>query len=195
MSLPLLIGGSPTAGKSSVAGQLVSEPSLVGEIDLLKEDFKNQNVHEKHHYPWLFSDYKTSAEDFWKNKKPADLLDHEIGQAREFWPEVKRLIESGEYKVLEGVAILPELVWKEYGNRIQLVLLIDSNRDRVQQTVMTRGVWDDADIYADWIKPLEVEWIMLHNDWFREQAKKYPYPLIEVADRIHLLQQVKEVLQ
>jgi len=195
MPLPLLIGGSPTAGKSSVAAQLVSDPSLVGEIDLLKEDFKNQKTDQRHHYPWLFSNYKVSAEDFWKDKHPADLIKHEIAEAREFWPELKRLIESGKYRILEGVSILPELVWKEYAHRIQFVLLIDSQRDRVKQTVMTRGVWDEADTYADWIKPLEVEWVMLHNKWFQEQAKKYPYPLIEVGDRTHVLQQVKQVLQ
>lgn len=191
----ILIGGAPCAGKSTLAAALAKERNVAfASIDRLREQFQNDMVAEKEHYPWLFYDHRVTAEEFWKNKSPQQLVKMENEQAREFWPTLKKNMAKGEFGIFEGVSMLPELVWKDFGKDIPIVFLIDANRERVWQTIQTRGLWGAADTYADWIKPLELEWVMLHNEWFREQVKKLPYPLIEVGDRDNVLQEVLAVL-
>jgi 2-phosphoglycerate kinase len=193
--LPILIGGAPCAGKSTLAKALAAKRGLtIGHVDDLRDAFKTAKESERHHYPWLFSTYKTTAEEFWKNQQPSDLVELEVEQAKEYWPELKHIIQDGQYGILEGVSILPELVWKEFGKSIHMIMLIDPNLERVRGTIFTRGVWGDANTYSDWVKEKEVEWVMLHNEWFREQSKKYAYPLFEVGEREMLLEHVEEYL-
>jgi len=93
--LPLLIGGAPCAGKSTLAKALASERGgIVGHVDDLSDAFKLEVLPERHKYPWLFSTFKTTAEDFWKNRKPKDLLELEIEQATEYWPTLRALIKA-----------------------------------------------------------------------------------------------------
>jgi 2-phosphoglycerate kinase len=191
-TLPILIGGAPCAGKSTLAKALATERGCeVGHVDDLSDAFKTAKENERHKYPWMFSTYKTTAEEFWENRTPRDLIAVEVAQAKEYWPELKRVMQTGTFGILEGVSILPELVWKEFGAAIRMVVLIDTDLLRVRQTIFTRGIWDDANTYSDWVKEKELEWVELHNAWFREQAKKYPYPLFEVGDRGQLLEQAK----
>lgn len=190
MSLPLLIGGAPCAGKSTVAKSLATEKN----ISWISTDHIRGAVQKKtgaaHHYPWLFSTGTISAEDFWKGHQPKDVLQLEIEQGRELWSTLKKTIHEKQYGILEGVSILPELVWRDFGETIRAIFIIDPNEDRVRETINTRGLWGDATTYADWIKPKEVEWVMLHNQWLRAELKKYPYPLVEVGDRDKLIEQV-----
>lgn len=193
--LPLLIGGAPCAGKSTLSAALaVTRGVSYASVDDIREEFQKSPTTERHHYPWLFSSHEISAEEFWKTRKPTDLVEMEVEQARELWPTIKQLITTGQHGILEGVSLLPELIWKDFGNTIQAIFLIDPNRERVRQTILTRGLWGEAGTYADWIKPLELEWVMLHNEWFRQQAKKYPYPLIEVNRREDVFIEAKKLL-
>lgn len=194
--LPILLGGAPCAGKSTLAASLAAARGVsFASIDDLREKFQNDNVAKRHHYPWLFSSHGISAEDFWKTRRPSELVQMEIEQAREYWPTLKKIMATGQQVILEGVSILPELVWRDFGDQITALFLIDPDHDRVKQTIMTRGLWGEANTYADWIKPLELEWVMLHNEWFRAQAKKYPYPLIEVKDRAQVLVAAEKLIK
>lgn len=193
--LPILIGGSPCAGKSTLTKALAADRGITfASVDDLREQFQKEMESERDHYPWLFSSHGITAEEFWKDRRPADLVRMEIEQASEYWPTMKKIISTGRYGILEGVSILPELLWRDFGENIQAVFLIDPDRERVRQTILTRGLWGAADTYADWIKPLEIEWVMLHNEWFREQARKYPYPLMEVGDRDKVFHEVEKLL-
>lgn len=181
---PLLIGGAPCAGKTTLAKAIATTRGVaVGQVDDLRNEFQQAVAGQIQHYPWLLSSHNISAEDFWKNRRPADLVTMEIEQAREYWPTLKDIIASNRFGVLEGVSILPELVWRDFGPSMPAIFMIDADRDRVWDTITKRGLWGEANSYADWIKPLELEWVMLHNEWSREQEKKYPYSLIEVQDR------------
>ena len=191
----IIIGGAPCAGKSTLASALADRLGVkCFVLDELRETFQKDMVAEKEHYPWMYSSHDISAEDFWRTRWPEDLVQMEIEQAREYWPILKKRIETEWAGIFEGVSVLPELLWRDYGKNIRALFLIDPDRRRVQNTIQTRGLWGDANSYADWIKPLELEWVMLHNEWFRQQAKKFPYPLIEVQDRPDTLAQAEDLL-
>lgn len=194
VSLPLLIGGAPCAGKSTVAKALAEEKSVTwASTDELREVVQKQ-PNAEHHYPWLFFNSQMTAEEYWKDHQPEDVLQLEIDQGRELWSMLQKAITEHTYGIFEGVSILPEFVWNAFGERIRAVFIIDPNQQRVRETIYQRGLWGDANTYADWIKPKEVEWVMLHNQWLRDELKKYPYPLVEVGDRDKLLEQVKHLI-
>ncbi|MFA5030337.1 MAG: hypothetical protein WC495_01990 [Patescibacteria group bacterium] len=180
MPLPLLIGGAPRSGKSRVAQQLAAEwgvPQI--STDTLRKQFREQYEAERESYPWLYSTEGMTAEEFWSTRTPQKVMELEIEQGRELWPFLIQVIKSGDYGIIEGVSLLPELIWQTFGEHIRAVFLIDSNADRVGQIIQREGLWGDADTYSDKVKKRELEWVMLHNKWFRQQAKKYSYLLID----------------
>lgn len=192
--LPILIGGAPCAGKSTLAKALADERNVTwASTDDLREVVQKK-PQAQHHYPLLFSNSKITAEKYWKDHEPQDVLQLENDQGQELWPTLEKAIVNNQYGILEGVSILPALVWKSFGHTIQCIFVIDPNQERVRQTIYQRGLWGEANTYADWIKPKEVEWVMMHNQWLREELKKYPYPLIEVGDRDTLLEEAKRLI-
>lgn len=196
MPLPFLIGGAPGAGKSTVAKALAQELGVSSvSTDDIRASVQTGPRKSAHHYPWLFSNATISAEDYWKNHSPNDVLQLEIEQGRELWSTLKATIAKRSHGLIEGASLLPELLWQEFGKDARACFIIDPDGKRVRKTIMERGLWGDANTYADWIKPLELEWVMLHNQWLREEVKKYHYPLIEVGDRVNLLDQVKSALK
>jgi len=187
----LLIGGAPCAGKSFVAKELAERFNTTWKsTDELRDHFRDNPNRLGHHYPYLFASKDVTAEEFWKNRKPIDVLRGEVEEARELWPWLQKVVEKNSYGILEGVSILPELVRKTYGTSKTALFLIDTDRERVRQIIQTRGLWDEAHTYADWIKPLELEWVMLHTAWLRSETQRYGFPLIEVGNRSALMQRV-----
>ncbi len=180
---PILIGGAPCAGKTTLAITIAKAKNWpCVSVDDLRSEFQRDPANSVEHNPWLFSNATITAEDYWKDHQPQETIELEQQQARELWPLLKDRIQKNQHEILEGVSLMPELVWKEFQNNIQIVFLIDPSRERVWKTISERGLWGEANTYADWIKPKELEWVMLHNDWLREQLKRYPYPLIEIGD-------------
>jgi 2-phosphoglycerate kinase len=180
MSLPLLIGGSPRSGKSTVAKQLAAEFSILQiSTDKLREDFRLSHIGESKQYSWIFCSQDMTAEEFWCERTPEQVMHVEIEQGRELWPFLQQNIESGTYGIIEGVSLLPKLIRQTYADRIRAVFLIDTNRERIEKIIMAEGLWDHANTYSDRIKPKELEWVMLHNQWLRGQAEQYDYPVID----------------
>jgi hypothetical protein len=100
-----------------------------------------------------------------------------------------------QYGLIEGVSLLPELIALEPKDSYRVCFLVDSNQERVRKTIWDRGLWGEAHTYADWIKPLELEWVMMHNEWFQNECQKFGLPCLETGDRGSLLARVKQALQ
>lgn len=197
MSPVYLIGGAPCAGKSTVAKALAEELSQSWvSTDTLRLEFQNNLARDqRHHYPWIFSSVEVTAEKFWESRTPADAMQVEIEQGREFWPKLQTVIQAGAYPIIEGVSIIPECLHQDLElNSFRAVFLVDTNRARVSESIYRRGLWAEPETYADWIKPLELEWVMLHNEWYRNECQKYDLPCIEVGDRSTLLPRVRQAL-
>ena len=77
---------------------------------------------------------------------------------------------------------------------IQAVFLIDEDKDRVRNTVFTRGLWDEPQKYPDEVKEKEVEWVLAFNDYIKSEAKKYNLPVFSV-DRASYLDEIKKLLK
>lgn len=191
----ILIGGAPCAGKSTVAAALATELGCTWtSTDDLRDRLQKSGSAQAHHYPWIFSNAAVNAEEYWRTHTPQDVIHLEIEQARELWPSVQRAITQKTHGILEGVSLLPQLIAQEFGDKIRTCFLVDTNRERVRKTIWQRGLWGEANTYAGWIKPLELEWVMLHNEWVATNAKKYSLPLVEAGDRTTVLARTRQAL-
>jgi 2-phosphoglycerate kinase len=82
-----------------------------------------------------------------------------------------------DYLILEGIAITPSFmreIEKNFSDReVELIILADIDEDRIKKRISSRGLWGPLDTYPNSLIPKEVEWVMLYNHWFIDQARKF----------------------
>ena len=198
-----LIGGSPTAGKSYVARKLAEDLKLPWiSTDIIREQMRW--IVRKEDYPNLFLrgdvDVADAAIEFFAHNTAKEIVKHQNKESEDVWKGVRGLIESDyewEDFIVEGVAILPKLVanqkWK-IKKDIKTIFLIDEDKERVRNTIFSRGLWSDPQKYPDDIKEKEVEWVLAFNDYIKKEAKKYNFPIVS-ADRTSHIKKVKKLLK
>lgn len=180
----ILIGGAPTAGKSIMAEKLSAHFDIPWiSTDQIREIIRA--VANKEKFPALFRNKNFSGEEFLNKYSVSEIVEMEIKQGIETWLGIKAFIENPypwEGFVVEGVAVLPHLIARDFGNnkKIKPIFLIDEDVDRTRDVVFNRGLWGDADTYPDSVKEKEVEWALLFSQQLKKEAERFNYPCIEV---------------
>ncbi len=199
----ILIGGSPTAGKSYTARKIAETLNMPWiSTDTIRSQMRK--IVRKEDYPRLFdideSSGEVDAEKYLNGHTAKEIADHQCLEGEDVWKGVRSFID-GDYVwksfIIEGVAILPKFVnevTSKKDKKIIPIFLIDSDRARVRETVFTRGLWDNADTYPDSVKDKEVEWVFVFNEMIVAEAKKYRFPVVDVGDRVKYLSQIKEII-
>ncbi len=192
---PIFIGGSPAAGKSFVAKQLGQHLGLpILQVDEFRDDVRELAKNNPNKYPKQAELLDITAEEFWKKRSPQEVMQHEIDEGREIWPFIQKKIQDGFGGIIEGVSLLPELIFQEYQTSARAIFLVDKDPERIRQTVYERGVWAAANTYSDWVKEREVQWLPMHADFFLREATKYQFPVIQVNDRDQTYAQALQAL-
>lgn len=197
----ILIGGSPTVGKSYTARKIAESLKLPWiSTDTIREQMRK--IVRKEDYPNLFFFSEATPEmavDYLSKHSTKEIVKHENDESIDVWKGVKALIETDsvwESFIVEGVAILPHLVKKlQIKNKeIKVIFLVDDDIERVRKTIFTRGLWDDADKYSDDVKEKEVEWVMAFNRYIIKEAKKHNLPIAKIGDRKEYIGQIKGLI-
>ena len=201
MAKIILIGGSPTSGKSYLAKKIAKELELPWiSSDTIRGQMRN--IVRKEDYPSLFLDVDESieaAEKFLNGNSSREIVDLVNKEGVDVWKGVEAIIKSDytwKSYVVEGVAILPHLaagIAKENKN-VQAVFLIDENAQRIRETVFNRGLWNDARKYPDSLKEKEVEWVLEFNEFIKREAKKFGFPVVSVGNRKDYLDEVRKLV-
>lgn len=194
----ILIGGSPTVGKSYTTRKLAESLKLPWiSTDTIRGQMRK--VVRKEDYPSLFGHYKATPEigvKFLTTKTSKEIVKFVNEESKEVWKGVKAIIEKdyvwGSF-IIEGVAILPRAASNliKKNKEVKVVFLIDEDIKRVRKTIFSRGLWDDAKKYPDSVKENEVKWVIAFNEYIKKEAKKYNLPVIRVGKRKNLLNEVK----
>jgi len=196
----VLIGGAPTAGKSTMA-DLISKRLNIPWIstDQIREIMRVTARRED--IPKLFTPERYTAEKFLTEFSAEEIVRMEMEQGEATWIGVKKIIED-DYTwkdgfVVEGVNILPHLVAKDFSSdkNVKAVFLVDEDADRTRHVVFTRGLWDDAHTYSDDVKEKEVEWSLLFSHKIKGEAEKYGFPCVEVEKNINDVEAVLKALK
>ncbi|PIN90507.1 hypothetical protein COU60_01660 [Candidatus Pacearchaeota archaeon CG10_big_fil_rev_8_21_14_0_10_34_76] len=195
----ILLGGSPTAGKSYTARKIAESLKMPWiSTDTVREQMRE--IVRREDYPSLFlhanADSKMASE-FLNHNSAKEIVDHVNRESEDVWKGVSAIINTDyvwKNYIIEGVAVLPKFVNKLKTNKeVRAIFLIDENIDRVRQTIFTRGLWDDADKYPNEIKEKEVEWVMEFNEFIKREARKYGFPVVSVGNRKDYLARIKKL--
>ncbi len=201
MKKVVLIGGSPTAGKSYTARKISENLKLPWiSTDTIREQMRK--IVRKEDYPSLFYHAGATPQmafEFLTKKTAKEIVKSQNAESLEVWKGVKAIIDTDyvwESFVIEGVAILPNLVSKltKKNKNVKAIFLIDENIDRIRKTIFTRGLWDDAKKYPDSIKEKEVEWVVEFNNFIKREAKKYAFPVVSVGNRKDYLKDILKII-
>ena len=183
-----LIGGAPLTGKSTYANLLASKHQAVQfSTDNVRDWMKK--VTKVQDYPRLFYGEGLDVESFYRAyDTPQKVLAGEIDQGEDVEKGVIALLECylpWEQLVIEGIGITPEfaVTLQEQFPKIEFenTFLFDNDLPRIRERVWQRGLWDLADTYPDYIKEKEVEWVVLYNEFYKEEAKKYNLFLTDIG--------------
>lgn len=192
----LLIGGMPTAGKSTIAANLSQRLGLPWiSTDQVRTIMRS--VADRQTYPELFSP-TDDGEVFLSSYSPQQIADMEYEQGIAAWRGISQLIRQDftwrQGFVMEGVNILPHLVAQDFAQNeaIKAVFIGDHDKSRIREVVFTRGLWGAADSYPNHLKEKEVEWVLRFSRKIHSEAVRYGLPWVEVNKHAD---DVKEVLR
>ncbi len=197
----ILIGGSPTVGKSYTARKLAEGLKLPWiSTDTIREQMRE--IVKRKDYPALFWHYKATPKmgvEFLTTKSSNEIVKFVNEEGKDVWKGVKAIIEKdyvwGSF-IIEGIAILPKTLSNliKKNKEVKVVFLIDEDIERVRKTIFDRGLWDDAKKYPDSVKEKEVKWVITFNEYIKKEAKKYNLPVVKIGKRKDILQEVKRLI-
>jgi 2-phosphoglycerate kinase len=198
----ILIGGSPTAGKSYTARKIAEWLKMPWiSTDTIREQMRKRV--KKQDYPALFYFADATPEfavEYLNGHSAEDVVRDEVIESKDVWKGVLELLETkyaGKSIIIEGVAILPFPVsnFLKKEKNTKALFLIDEDIARVRKTIFTRGLWDEADKYPDDVKEKEVEWVLAFNEYIKKEAKKYKLPVVSIGNRKDYLEDVKRIIE
>lgn len=201
MNKIILIGGSPTTGKSFTA-RTISESLKIPWIstDTIREQMRK--IVSKKDFPNLFTsgDTPEMAIDFLSKKSAKEIVKYQNDESFDVWKGVSALIETdyvwGDF-IVEGVAVLPNLVNKlsAKNKEIKVVFLVDDDVERIRKIIFTRGLVNYADKYPDDFKEKEIEWVIEFNNYIIKESEKYGFPVVKIGDRQQYINEIKKLIQ
>jgi 2-phosphoglycerate kinase len=184
----ILIGGMPTAGKSTVAENLSKHLNLPWiSTDQIGQIMRETATRKK--YPKLFTWEGYDGRDY-LNKYTADqIVDNEFAKAESVWLGVRKLIKE-DYTwnngfIVEGDDILPHLVVRDFSDssNVKAVFIGDYDTDRIRRVMFGRDVQEN-----------EIEWVLNFGKKLKSQALKFEMPWVEVEKNEHDLAKVLTAL-
>ncbi|MCK4634699.1 MAG: hypothetical protein KAT37_02380 [Candidatus Aenigmarchaeota archaeon] len=142
----ILIGGSPTAGKSYTAKKLAEWLKLSWiSTDAIRSQMRKLVREED--YPALFELAGATPDmsvEFLTSRTAEEVVKQQTGESEDVWKGVNALIETDDIDsfIIEGIAILPHLVSDliKTNKKIKAVFLVDEDEERVRKTIFTRGL-------------------------------------------------------
>ncbi len=185
----ILIGGSPTTGKTTVARALAKQLGLPW-ISTDQIGDMMQVTARRDDFPDIFKPQGYTAERFLTEFTAEEIVEKVLKHNEAVWLGIKAFIENDyewpiwpEGFIVEGVHLLPRLIARDFGNNghIKPVFLVDHDEDRLRRVVYERGLWGKAESYLDSVKEKEVEWVRLFGRCLETETKKYGYPWIRVS--------------
>ncbi|MBI2565204.1 hypothetical protein HYV79_04435 [Candidatus Woesearchaeota archaeon] len=198
----ILIGGSPTAGKSWTARRLAERLRLPWiSTDTIREQMRE--LVRKEDYSALFQHAEAKPEmavEFLTHNTAEEIVKHQNKESEDVWKGVKALVETDyvwQSFIVEGVAILPKFILSlvKKNKNIKAVFLVDEDITRIRKTIFTRGLWDEPSKYPNKVKEKEVEWVIAFNNYIKREAKKHKLPVVSVGNRKNYFEEVKRIIE
>ncbi len=176
----ILIGGAPTTGKTSLAKQLSKHLQMPWISTDFIRGWMRMMVNKKD-YPDLFNFTNITAEEHYQKFTINDSIKFDVKRNLDVFNGLKKFIEKNndwemwDNFIVEGISILPEKIKDFDFDKVNLIslFLIDTDLDRIKKIVYERGLWGDAESYADWVKEKEILLLEKVNQDYLKKCKKF----------------------
>jgi len=196
----ILIGGMPTAGKSTIALALSKHLGLPWiSTDQIGTMMRAVASRASHHD--LFTWHDRDDFRYLDEQTASEIADGEFAKGEAVWPGVRKLIDEdytwADGFIIEGDDVLPHLVARDLSDarHVSAVFIGDHDIERVRRVVFARNfVGDDARAYPDEVKEREIRWILDYGEKLKSQAREHRMPWVDVQKDEHDLARVLAVL-
>lgn len=175
-----LIGGAPLSGKTTLSMEIAKND---GAVELSTDSIRDwlKKFVKKEDCPNLFYADGMTAEEFYKKHTTAQsVVDGEIAESKQVEKGLIALLHTAitwDHLVVEGIAVTPSLmksIEKQFTDRKhEQIIIVDENTKRIEQRIRARGLWGPLDTYPSSLIPTEAEWVILYNQWFKQQAEDF----------------------
>jgi 2-phosphoglycerate kinase len=197
----ILIGGMPTAGKSTIALALSKHLGLPWiSTDQIGTVMRAAASRASHHD--LFTWHDRDDFRYLDELTASEIADGEFAKGEAVWPGVRKLIYEdytwADGFIVEGDDVLPHLVSRDLcdARHVRAVFIGDHDIERVRKAVLARNfAGDDAGAHPDEVKDREIGWILDYGEKLKNQARAHRMPWVEVQKDEHDLTRVLDVLE
>lgn len=155
---------------------LIGGPQATGKTTLAKKLSYRLDI------PWISTDQIRTICAI-KSSSDKKGVSAEIENNEEIWKGVERFIRSPfplENIIIEGVAILPQFV-ASLDIKVNPIFIVDTDEARISDVIYQRSL-------LPWIKTKtkeqqleKVAYIQEFNDFFKQEAEKYKFPVVEIS--------------
>jgi 2-phosphoglycerate kinase len=194
----ILMGGMPTAGKSTLAEGLSKHLNLpwisTDQIGIMMRAVGTRETH-----PTLFTWEDYDGFRYLSDYTADEIADNEFALSDAVWLGVRKLIKEdydwADGFIVEGDVILPRLVAQDFSDAINVkaVFIGDQDIERVRNVVFTRN-FAGAGGYPDDVKEKEVEWVLNYAGKLKSQVLEHNMPWVEIEKNEHDLAKVLAAL-
>jgi 2-phosphoglycerate kinase len=184
----ILIGGMPTAGKSTMAENLSAHLNLpwisTDQVGIIMRAVATRGEHPK-----LFTWEDYGGAEFLNKFTADEIAGRELAKAEANWLGVRKLIKE-DYTwnngfVIEGCDILPHLVARDFSdsNNIRVVFIADTDVERIRNVMISRDCSEK-----------QVEWVAKFSEKLKSRVLQHKMPWVEVEKNEHDLTKVLTAL-
>ncbi|MEQ1787122.1 MAG: hypothetical protein ABL966_08730 [Acidimicrobiales bacterium] len=197
----ILIGGMPTAGKSTIARTLSDHLDLPWiSTDQIGTVMRAVASRASHHD--LFTWHDRDDFRYLDELAAGEIADGEFAKGEAVWPGVRKLIDEdytwADGFIIEGDDILPHLVSRDLSDarHVGAVFIGDFDIERTRSVVFARNfAGEDARAYPDEVKEQEIRWIRDYGEKLKTAARDHRMPWVEVQKDEHDLARVLAALE
>jgi 2-phosphoglycerate kinase len=196
----ILVGGMPTAGKSTLAENLSKQLNLPW-ISTDQIGTIMRAVASKEKYPKLFTWEDYDGVQFLNELTADEIADNEFANGEAIWLGVRKLIEEDDAWsngfIIEGATILPRLIVRDFSDssNVKAVFIGDHDIERVRNVVSTRNaLWFNTPAYTKPLQEKDVEWALNFSQKLKSEVVKYGFAWVEVEKNEQDLAKVLEAL-
>jgi 2-phosphoglycerate kinase len=196
----ILVGGMPTAGKSTLAENLSKHLNLPW-ISTDQIGTIMRAVASRGKYPELFTWEDYNGVQFLNDLTADEIADNQFAAGEASWLGIRRLIREDDTWndgfIIEGAGILPHLVAQDFSDssNVKAVFIGDHDIERIRNVVSTRNVlWFDTPAYTKSLQEKDMEWALNFSEKLKSQVLKYKMPWVEVEKNAQDLAKVLTAL-
>jgi 2-phosphoglycerate kinase len=179
----LLIGGPPTAGKTTVARALSADMNIPWiSTDQIRRLMRAAVQREAS--PNLYGAPVESPEQHFVDYSADDLAELAFRESLAVWPGIRRFVEADhlwtEGFIVEGMNILPSLAAADFREapRVKAIFLFPASLADIREVIATRALAGPAAAYPDSVKDAEAAWVERYSSRLRRDASDAGFPCL-----------------